>query len=159
MRSLALLTAIALIGELALARAKASSNDREAIKIIAMTFQDAWNRHDMKALTALVARDVDFVTAGGRLLKNQKEFEEHHVGAHQMQFKQSVLTFGEADIKFISPKIALVHFEWAMKGDKDPDGTPRQPRQGIFTWVVKKENGKWLIIAAHNTNSRARLTG
>ena len=39
-----------------------------------------------------------------------------------------------------------------MSGEADPDGTPRQPREGIFTWVVRKMDGQWLIDAAHNTN-------
>jgi hypothetical protein len=73
-----------------------------------------------------------------------------------MQFKESVLTIKASHIKFIRPDVATAHVEWAMRGDKDPDGTPRQPRQGIFTWVLEKRNGKWLIIAAHNTNLGAR---
>jgi len=45
-----------------------------------------------------------------------------------------------------------VHVSWGLKGDKDPDGSPRQPREGIFTWVAVKERGNWLIRAAQNTN-------
>ena len=151
-----LLIAIALIAPLAIAQIRASASDKAAIKETATSFQEAWNRHDMQALSALVAEDVDFITVGGAWLKNRKEFEEHHARTHQVQFKESVLTIKESHIKFIRPDIATAHVEWSMKGDRDPDGTPRQPRQGIFTWVVEKQSGKWLIIAAHNTNLRER---
>ena len=41
---------------------------------------------------------------------------------------------------------------WGLKGDKDPDGTPREPRAGLFTWLVVKDGRNWLIRAAQNTN-------
>jgi uncharacterized protein (TIGR02246 family) len=154
-RSSLLLIAIALFSQLAMAQTKASYNDKEAIKLIALSFQDAWNRHDMKALSELVAEDVDFINVAGVWLKNRKEFEKHHARAHEAQFNQSVLTFKDVHIKLSVPKMAVVHIEWDLKGDKDEDGTPRQSRQGIFTWVLENQDGKWLIITAHNTNARS----
>ena len=38
------------------------------------------------------------------------------------------------------------------KGDKDPDGTARPARGGVFTWVVVKQSSGWLIRSAQNTN-------
>jgi len=39
-----------------------------------------------------------------------------------------------------------------MHGDKNFDGTPRQPRIGILTTVVEKQGNDWKVIAAQNTN-------
>ena len=141
----------------AVAQSKGNSKDTETIKSIALKWQDAWNKHDMKALTALVAEDVDFITVGGVWQKNQKEFEEYHAKGHAMQFKESVWTTKNTTVKFVKSDVAVAHVEWLIKGDKDPDGTPRQPRQGIFTWVLEKRKGNWLIIAAQNTNIREPL--
>jgi uncharacterized protein (TIGR02246 family) len=138
----------------ATAQTKGNAKDTEAVKNIALKWQDDWNRHDMKALAALVAEDVDFITVGGVWQKNQKEFEEYHAKGHAMQFKESAWTTKNTTVKFIKSDVAVAHVEWAIKGDKDPDGTPRQPRQGIFTWVLEKRKGNWLIIAAQNTNIR-----
>jgi uncharacterized protein (TIGR02246 family) len=71
-----------------------------------------------------------------------------------MQFKESVWTTTAVQVKFLKPDIALVHVSWDLRGDKDPDGTPRQPRRGIFTQVVIKRGGRWLIQASQNTNIR-----
>jgi len=139
------------------AQTKGIAKDEKAIKSIALNFQDAWNRHDMKALAALVAEDVDFITVGGTWLKSRKDFEEHHAKLHGMPFKESVWTTKSTKVKFIKPDVAIAHVEWGMKGDKDPDGTSRQPRQGIFTWVVEKRKGMWLLIASQNTNIREPL--
>jgi len=136
------------------ANAQSQTKDIEAIKQINRDWQEAWNRHDMKALAALVAEDVDFVTVSGTWLKGRKAFEELHARTHAMMFKESVLTTTDVQLKFLKPDIALVHVSWGMKGDKDPDGTPRQPRRGILTHVVTKHGGRWLIQASQNTNIR-----
>ena len=105
----------------------------------------------MKALAALVAEDVDFVTVRGIWLKGRKDFEEHHATIHVMQFKESVRTTTDVQVKFLKPDVAIVHVSGELKGEKGLDGTPLPPRQGIFTRVVTKEGGKWLIRASQNT--------
>ncbi|MFN2456547.1 MAG: SgcJ/EcaC family oxidoreductase, partial [Pyrinomonadaceae bacterium] len=108
--------------------------------------------NDVKALAALMAEDGDFITVGGRRLKGRKAFYEHHAAIHVMQFKDSIWETRDVEVKFLKPDVAVVHVSWSMKGDKDPDGTPRQPRTGIFTRVMTKEGGTWLIKASQNTN-------
>ncbi len=131
-----------------------NAKDTENIKSIALSWQDDWNRHDMKALSRLVAEDVDFITVGGVWQKNRLEFEDYHTKGHAMQFKESVWTTKNTTVKFVKSDVAVAHVEWAIKGDKDPDGTLRQPRHGIFTWILERRKGIWLIIAAQNTNIR-----
>jgi uncharacterized protein (TIGR02246 family) len=137
------------------AQTKGNGKDEEAIKNIAVKWEGSWNRHDMKALATLVADDVDFITVAGNWRKNRKEFEEHHSNKrHEMQYNESVWTTKNIEVKFIRADVAVAHVEWTIKGDKDPDGAPRQPRRGISTWVVEKQKGQWLIIATQNTNLR-----
>ncbi len=139
------------------AQTKGNAKDTEAIRNIALKWQDDWNRHDMEALAALVAEDIDFVNVAGIWLKTRKEFKVFHAQRHEMQFKESVWTTKNTTVKFVKSDIAVAHVEWLVKGDKDPDGTLRQPRQGIFTWVLEQKKGAWLIIAAQNTNIREPL--
>ena len=134
--------------------ARDGAKDIEAIKQIESRWQEAWNSHDMKALASLVAEDVDFITVAGTWLKGRKAFEEHHAARHAMQFKESVWETTDVQVKLLKPDIALVHVSWGIRGDKDPDGTPRQPRRGIFTQVMTKHGGRWLIQASQNTNIR-----
>ncbi len=134
------------------AQTKGNIKDQEAIKSIAQKWQDTWNRHDMKALAALVAEDADLITVGGTWLKSRKDFEDNHAKSHKTIFKESVLTQKITKVKFIKSDIAVAHGEWDIKDIKNPDGTTRQPQQGIFTWVLEKQQGRWLIIASQNTN-------
>ena len=57
-------------------------------------------------------------------------------------------------LKFLTPDVAVAHVKWGMRGDRDPDGTPRQPRHGVMMQVLMKRDGKWAVVAAQNTNVR-----
>jgi uncharacterized protein (TIGR02246 family) len=130
------------------------ADEENAIREIQARWDDAWNRHDVKALSSLVAEDVRFVNVAGVVLTGRAEFEALQLRTHAMQFKESVRTASGTAIKFLTPDIAVAHVRWGMRGDKDPDGTPRQPRNGIMMQVLMKRDGKWAVVAAQNTNVR-----
>jgi uncharacterized protein (TIGR02246 family) len=97
-------------------------------------------------LSSLVAEDVRFVNVAGVVLTGRAEFEALQSRTHAMQFKESVRSVTGTDIKFLTPDIAVAHVRWGMRGDKDPDGTPRQPRHAVMMQVLMKRDGKgpWL---------------
>lgn len=145
---LVLLAALALPGGVS----ATASDDEAAIRQVEARWQEAWNRHDMDLLVSLFTKDADFVQVAGRRWIGTDEIRKNHTVLHAMQFKNSEWTNHDADIRFLSPEVALVHMTWSMKGDKNPDGTPRPEREGIFTQVFQKQDGRWLIAASHNTN-------
>jgi uncharacterized protein (TIGR02246 family) len=136
------------------ARAQNRARDSDAIKSVESQFEAAWNRHDIKALGALLTDDVDFITVGGQWLRDRGEFETYHAELHKAQFKDSVLTVKDPQMRFLKSDVVVVHVRWSMRGDRDSDGTPREPREGLFTQVLIKQDGQWRITAAENTNIR-----
>jgi uncharacterized protein (TIGR02246 family) len=134
------------------------TEDVSAIRGLEKAWCDAWNTHDMKALAHLLLPDADFVTVGGTWLRGREEFREHHALYHATLFKHSIFTVTHTSVKLLKSDLALTHIKWKMKGDFDPDGTPRKPRTGIFTQVLQKSKGRWLILASQNTND-VRLSG
>ena len=128
--------------------------DEAEIGGIQARWDDAWNRHDIKALSALVADDVRFVNVAGNVLNGRDEFEKLQTRTHATQFKDSVRTVTGTDIKCLTPDIAVAHVRWGIKGDKDADGTPRPPRSGVMMQVLVKRSGAWTIVAVQNTNVR-----
>jgi uncharacterized protein (TIGR02246 family) len=131
------------------------ADDEKAIREIQARWDEAWNRNDVKALSSLVAEDVRFVNVAGQVLSGRAEFEQLQTRTHAMQFKDSVRTVTGTDIKFLTPDIAVAHVRWGMRGDKDPDGTTRRPRNGVMMQVLMKRGGQWAVIAAQNTNVRS----
>src|SRR3954463_11791873 len=127
------LVAVALL--VACAAQAGNEGQEQRIRTLAVNWELAWNRHDMRALAALFTEDADFVNVGAKHWKGRKEIEAQHA-ARLSQFIESVWATEEVAVQFLRSDISLVHVSWGIKGDKDPDGTPRQPREGIFTWVV-----------------------
>lgn len=155
-RAQILIIVLALAGLQAGAQTKGNDADRKAIEAIAAGFQDAWNQHDVDKLASLVAEDVDFVTVVGARgwEKGRKEFKEGHAEVHKTMFKDSVMKVHKTHVKFIRPDIAIAHVLWETNGDTVPDRKPGDRREGIFTWVVEKRGGKWLILASQNTENK-----
>jgi uncharacterized protein (TIGR02246 family) len=114
-------------------------------------WQQAWNRHDADALAALVTTDVEFVTVAGLRLRGRPEFLDHHRLMHATQMRTSRWTNLATTLRPLPGGLALQHLEWDIEGDFDPDGSPRPPRRGIFTWVLQLQPAP-LILAGHNTN-------
>jgi uncharacterized protein (TIGR02246 family) len=125
--------------------------DESGIRQLATRWEQAWNQHDMKQLASLMTEDADFVNVGARHWKGRAEIEAEHT-QRLNQFRESTWSTKAVTVHLLKPDVALVHVDWALQGDKDPDGTPRSPRSGVFTWIVVKQSSGWLIRAAQNTN-------
>ena len=130
----------------------ANNDDEKLIRDIETQWEEAWNRHDMKAGATLFTEDADFINVNGSHWKGRDEIEKKHAALHAGIFKESYFKMLSTNIRFFTPEIALAHVKWQIGGDKNRDGTPRKPREGVFTQVLLKKDGRWLISAWHNTN-------
>jgi uncharacterized protein (TIGR02246 family) len=133
---------------------KYGSKDENQLYEMTKKWEHYWNIHNMDSMGTLLKNDVDFVTVTGTWLKGKKATVAHHKKHHNSDFKSSVWTTDSVAVKYIKSDLALLHIKWGMKGDFDPDGTPRNPRHGVFSWLVVKQNNEWLLLAVHNVNVR-----
>jgi uncharacterized protein (TIGR02246 family) len=127
--------------------------DEEAVQKLPQAFSDAWAKHDGHELAKLVADDADFVTVATTYLHGRSDFEKFHVRLLSGRFKDLTLTPLETTVRFLRPDMAVVHWSWKIEGDKNPDGTARQPRYGMMTLVAEKRRGHWLVVVGQNTNA------
>jgi uncharacterized protein (TIGR02246 family) len=128
------------------------SDDESAIRKAADRWLVSWNAHDMNAMGTLLTDDADFINVAGLHWKGKADIVREHALRHRTNLKDSVWVTRDIAIQPLAPGIALVHMSWGMTGDKDFDGTPRKPRDGIFTWLMERRDGAWLIRAVQNTN-------
>ena len=127
--------------------------DEEAVRKLPQAFSDAWAKHDGHELAKMMAGDVDFVTVATTYLHGQSDFEQFHVRLLSGRFKDSTITPLETTMRFLRPDMAVVHWSWKIEGDKNADGTLRQPRYGMMTLIAEKQGGKWLVVVGQNTNA------
>jgi uncharacterized protein (TIGR02246 family) len=86
-------------------------------------------------------------------LHGREDFEKFHTRLLSGRFKEASLTPLQTTVRFLRPDMGVVHWSWKIEGDKNADGTARQPRNGMMTMVAEKRNGIWLVVVAQNTNA------
>ncbi len=130
-----------------------NSKDDEAIREAVRQWELAWNAGDMAAAARLFCDDADFVNVRGSHWHGRDQIELEHAKRHRRQLKDSVFAPLDIGIQYVGEEAALVHVRWAIRGDHDLDGTPRLPRQGLFSWFMLRDpEGRWLVRSAHNTH-------
>lgn len=112
----------------------------------------AWNAHDPTRLERFVAADADWVTVAGVHLRGREEIVRVHVALHAGPLRDSVWANEGRTITQVAPGVALMHLRFGVRGDRGPDGSPRPPRRGIFSWLLVADADGWRIRAAHATN-------
>jgi uncharacterized protein (TIGR02246 family) len=127
--------------------------DEEAVRKLPQAFCEAWAKHDGHELAKIMADDVDFVTVATAYLHGRADFEKFHVRLLSGRFKGANIAQLETTVRFLRPEMAVVHWSWRIDGDKNPDGTVRQPRYGMMTMVAEKRSGTWLVVVGQNTNA------
>jgi uncharacterized protein (TIGR02246 family) len=152
MKSLIALVLLISFASLPTVRAQTNS-DAAAVRAVPQAFRDAWNRHDGRALALVMAEDVDFVTVGAMWLHGRPEFQKYHARLLSGRFNQSTMTLLQTAVRFLRPDLAIVHWSWKVVGDRNADGTAREPRYGMMTMVVEKRNAGWLVVASQNDNA------
>jgi uncharacterized protein (TIGR02246 family) len=122
-------------------------------RALATALESAWNTHDMDvAFRKLLTKDVDWVNVNAGHGKGIEPVVQGHARVHAGKFKDSVMTIKNVEVTALKSDVALVYVSWEMRGDRNDDGTPREPREGLFTWVTVKEGDVWKIRASTNVN-------
>jgi uncharacterized protein (TIGR02246 family) len=136
----------------ALVRAQ-TKTDLNTVHKIPQDFCDAWAKHDGHALAQIMADDVDFVTVGATLIHGRSDFESYHTRLLSGRFKDSTITLLQVEARFLRPDVAIVHWTWKIAGDKNPDGSLRNPRYGLMTMIAERRGSAWLVAGSQNGNS------
>jgi uncharacterized protein (TIGR02246 family) len=145
-----LLVALLVAGGAAHAQTKA---DEAAVHNVPQAFAAAWAKHDGHQLGKIMSDDVDFVNVAAEWLHGRADFETFHTRLLSGRFKDSTLTPLEIKVRFLRPDLAVLHWSWRIVGDQNFDSTSRKPRFGLFTMIVEKRGGAWLVVVAQNTNN------
>jgi ketosteroid isomerase-like protein len=139
----------------------AAPNDEEDVRGVVSGFAETWNHHDMEAFGKLFAPDADFVNVAADWWKGRQTIQREHAYSHGTIpvgtpgeppqyygiFKTSTMRLTQIDVRFLRKDVAVAHASWELLGDAR---TPN-PRSGLFTFVLTRQNGGWLIAAAQNT--------
>jgi uncharacterized protein (TIGR02246 family) len=126
---------------------------REDVSGLVDEIEAAWNDHDMSRFAACFAADADFVNVAGAWWRGREEIEERHAASHADRFKNSTMRLELAAFKEVGPEIGVMHVRWLLDGHgvSGPTRTT-ETRRGIWSWAVRRHDGKLEIVSSHNTD-------
>jgi uncharacterized protein (TIGR02246 family) len=127
-----------------------SSDDVAAIRQAVAQYADAMNRHDGHAAAMSFAEDADYTDAAGIAFHGRKGIDEGFTSMFLDRLRTAHWDVSVRSVRFLSPTIASVDNDWKSTGSKNPDGSPRPVHTGVHTWIMTKQNGRWLITIFHN---------
>ena len=130
------------------------NDDERAVRNVLAEYEVSWNDHDMAAFGRLFTEDCDYVNIAGVHWKGAQEIVHREAELFQNRLKTAVRTLTGTEVRFSTPDVALVHTTWDVTGSSHPIGEAVPVLKEITTMVMVKTNGKWLITAFQNTESR-----
>jgi uncharacterized protein (TIGR02246 family) len=125
-----------------------TAKENHAIRQLVKNYEDAWNRHDPKALAANYRVDATWVNWFGAYYIGRQDIEDHYRTTHNTYFKPShYYTRAVEDIQYLKPDVAVVHVRTGLTDDARYPGETFEFRRII---VLTKIDGVWLIQAGQN---------
>lgn len=120
-----------------------TATDIEAIQELVATVEHAQNNELPEEFLALFRADAIWTTGGGKRLFGRDEIAAftHQVLPGGME--DQTVTFELEHLMFIRPDVAAVKLRQVYR-------TPDGPDVGSPLWILAKEDGRWLLVAAQN---------
>jgi L-asparaginase / beta-aspartyl-peptidase len=130
------------------AGAAAASQDaavRGAIEKVLRVQQEAWNRGDVDAFMEHYWKSDDLTfSSGGKTTRGWQATLARYRERYPTREKMGRLTLGEFEITPLGDAAALVLGQWKLDGLSEPLG-------GNFTLVLRKIDGRWVIVHDHTS--------
>ncbi len=108
-------------------------------------FADAWNRHDPAAGLAAFADDLDHVSVRGRWQQGRQELQQTHRDYHVTVWAGVTYHPVVEKVRFLRLDVAVA----IVRGTFRSAGAAEEAARA--TWVISKEDGRWLVRAFHQT--------
>lgn len=121
--------------------------DEQAIRALGTDFVAAWNRNDSKALAACFTTDGDLINPSGQVARGRADVEKILNEEQNGPFKGSRMSMPQRHVHFLKPDVAIADYEFEIARVRGADGK-EITLKGRTSSVLRKDNDKWLIVAA-----------
>jgi uncharacterized protein (TIGR02246 family) len=128
-------------------RNKASDQVIGQIQSRVREFEQAWNKHDLTALSSQFGKDATFLGPDGTAATGQREIREHFSEELEGAYKNARMDLKLTSVRSISPTVAVVDLTMTSTGVQPTDSGQQAPGRLHGTVVASKEGNVWMIQA------------
>jgi uncharacterized protein (TIGR02246 family) len=128
-----------------------SPQDEELVRKVVLSFQDDFNEGGFRNAIEYTTSDWEHLNPLGGISKGRDKVLEEVRAVHQTFLKGVTMTIEHMTIRFITTDVALVNVIHKMSIYEMPKGTWNEDEKHVKTYVVVKQDGKWLLTHDQNT--------
>lgn len=136
-----------------------AQNDKaveKSIQSILQKQEDAWNKHDIDAMSVFFTDDATLVNFLGMFWKSKAEIQENLRRINEDVFKHSSIKLSLKKLKMITPGVAVANVEEQFNVEEDYTDIGQQYKKGdknykLILNVFIRKNNAWLITASQLT--------
>lgn len=133
------------------------TTDEADIKQTISRFEQSWAKADFSDMKDYMTPDCNWINIVGMHWHNLNEVQYAHQAFIQTALKGTEVKELNTMIRLITPEVAVVYLLTHISAFYPPDGINRGvnkqgDKDNIATMVLVKQNGKWLITSAQNSD-------
>ncbi len=128
-----------------------ATEDRKGVEATLDGMIATWNRHDMDGFGALLTEDCEWVNVVGAYWPTKAAIMKALRVYHATMFKDVGQHETSRSVSEIAPGVAIGIVTFTMDDYKTPDGRVMRGVENRLTYIMVKQDGRWLVRSGHNT--------
>jgi uncharacterized protein (TIGR02246 family) len=135
-----------------------TASDEQAVRKVLASFDEAFNRHDADAVSALFTDDAEFVNVAGMWWRGRAEIKRGSAFVLANIFQNTRLQTDSVSVRFPTrDAAAAVVTQHTVGAFVLPDGTRVASTNNRLTYFLVKKKGRWMIAGGQNTEIKTGL--
>jgi uncharacterized protein (TIGR02246 family) len=128
-----------------------TSEDTQAVRNVIFAFKNDFNEGNFKNVSKYTTNDWEHINPLGGIDRGRDEVLKDVQNVHQTFLKGVSITIDTISIRFITSDVAIADVVHKIDNYTTPDGVKHENEKQRKTYVLVKQNGKWLLTQDHNT--------
>jgi len=129
-----------------------SLNDKQLVKKTVESFVNDYNNGDFKNAPNYTTNEWVHINPGGGITRGRDAVLKEVRAIHQTMLKGVKITIDTLEIHFLTQSVAVVNAVHTSDTYITPeDGVKHENERQVKTYIVVKQNGKWLLTLDQNT--------
>jgi uncharacterized protein (TIGR02246 family) len=123
----------------------------KGVRAVVMSYAEAWNHHDMRALSELFTDDADWINIVGMYWRGKTGLVKAHDVFHRTIFRTMEIGVTDIGIRAITPDVTAAVIGLRAGEYTTPDGKQRSATLDRLSLILVNHDGEWKITHGHNT--------